>query len=480
MKILLTGANGYIGMRLLPVLLEQGHEVHCVVRNRSRFVLKEKIQDQIKVYEVNFLESVPENSLPINIDVAYFLIHSMSSGRNFDFDEKQAAGHFVDYINSTNAQQIVYLGGISNDTRLSKHLRSRKEVENILSKSKVPVTVLRAGIIVGSGSASFEIIRDLVEKLPIMITPKWILSRCQPIAIRNVLQYLSTVINVKASFGQIYDIAGPDVLTYKDMLLQFAKLRGLKRHIITVPFLSPTLSSYWLYFVTSTSFHLARNLIESLKVEVIAKDDRIQELLPVSLISYKDSVKLAFQKIEQNQVISSWKDAMASGGGGILKIDDYVEVPSFGCYKDRKVRLINRDPDEILGNIWRIGGKQGWYYGNYLWKLRGFLDKLVGGIGLKRGRRSPTDIYPGDTVDFWRVLVSNKKKRRLLLYAEMKLPGEAWLEFKIIKRNEQYYLRQTATFRPKGLAGRGYWFLVMPFHLFIFNGMIKNICEYKS
>jgi len=393
--------------------------------------------------------------------------------------ERNSAQNFVDFLDTSSCKRIIYLSGIVNDDELSEHLNSRLVVENILKSAKASHTVLRAGIIVGSGSASFEIIRDLVEKLPVMIAPRWLNTKCQPIAIRNVIHYLSSLPEKKETVNRVYDIGGPEILTYKEMLLQYGEVRGLKRYIYTVPVLSPRLSSFWLYFVTATSYNLASNLVDSMKVDVIARNNDLCEIIALDPVTYMESVQLAFQKIEQNLVLSSWKDAVVTSGSEVSNIEEFVKVPVHGCFKDKKERRIERPREEVLENIWRIGGKQGWYYGTFLWKLRGYLDKLFGGIGLRRGRRSPTEIYPGDALDFWRVIIASREKKRLLLFAEMKLPGEAWLEFRIIKKDNQNILRQTATFRPKGLMGRLYWYSVWPFHVFVFNGMINRLITYK-
>ena len=476
MKILLTGANGYIGMRLLPQLLDAGHEVVCTVRDAGRLSVDEEIKKQISIVEIDFLKEVDSNKLPKDLDVAYFLIHSMSTSTK-DFDEMEAttAVNFNAYISETNIKQVIYLSGIVNDENLSKHLWSRKNVEEILYKGDFSLTVLRAGIIVGSGSSSFEIIRDLCEKLPFMITPKWVLTKTQPIAIRDVISFLTGVLGNEETYDDSFDIAGPDVLTYKDMLHQYANIRGFKNWIITVPVMTPKLSSYWLYFVTSTSYTLALNLVDSMKIEVIANDDRLSKLLGIKPHTYAEAIDMAFKKIEQNLVISSWKDSMISGRFN-RNLEKYIQVPKFGVLKDVQTLQIS-DSKQVLQNIWKIGGKNGWYYGDWLWKIRGFLDKLIGGVGLRRGRTHPDKIYPGDSLDFWRVLLADKKGKRLLLFAEMRLPGEAWLEFKIDDKN---VLHQTATFRPRGLKGRLYWYSIVPFHYFIFGGMIRNIANAKS
>jgi uncharacterized protein YbjT (DUF2867 family) len=472
MKILLTGANGYIGMRLLPKLLDMGHEVICAVRDEKRLSVDAKVRSQIEVVEIDFLEDPANQHIPKDIDAAYYLIHSMTSSVS-DFDEKeaQAAKNFNTLLEGTQCEQVIYLSGIVNDKELSKHLSSRKNVEEILYKGHFKLTVLRAGIIVGSGSSSFEIIRDLCEKLPVMITPKWVLTKTQPIAIRDVIQFLTGVLGNRETYGQSFDIGGPDVITYKDMLHGYAKVRGFKNWIFTVPVMTPKLSSYWLYFVTSTSYKLAVNLVDSMKMEVVAEDNRLQQMLGIETHSYEEAIDMAFKKIEQNLVISSWKDSIASGQ--IQEdLEKYIQVPKYGVLQDKKSIRI-KDEQAVLENIWRIGGETGWYYGNWLWKFRGFLDKLVGGPGLRRGRTHTDKIFPGDALDFWRVLLADKKSKRLLLFAEMKTPGEAWLEFKITDGK----LYQTATFRPKGLWGRLYWYSVLPFHLFIFGNMIKNIAK---
>ncbi|MEO7174776.1 MAG: SDR family oxidoreductase [Saprospiraceae bacterium] len=476
MKILLTGVTGYIAQRLLPILLQNGHEVICCVRDKNRFNKHHYLTSNISVIEADFLNKESLQDIPNDIDVAYYLIHSMSTqSGDFEHMEDICATNFKDRIEQTNAKQVIYLSGISNADHLSKHLSSRKNVETILSGSNFKTTTLKAGIIVGSGSASFEIIRDLVEKLPFMITPRWLKTKCQPIAIRNVVEFLIGVIGKTETYEHSYDIGGPDILSYKEMLLRFAKIRGLKRRIVIVPVMTPKISSYWLYFVTSTSYALAKNLVNSMKIEVTCKPNNLAQLLGIKLIDYETSIKLAFDKIEQNQVLSSWKDAQTSKifSTGFTK---FIEVPVNGCFKDIRTQKL-KNADASLDKIWTIGGKTGWHYGNWLWEIRGFLDQIAGGVGMRRGRKSDTDIVSGDALDFWRVLLADKSEKRLLLYAEMKLPGEAWLEFKIDKNN---ILTQTATFRPLGLLGRLYWYAVLPFHGLIFSGMIRKLAEDKA
>jgi len=482
MKILLTGATGYIGKRLLPVLLEGGHTVVCCVRDKNRFPKDGLYANKnLSLLEIDFLKNNPLPDSIKDIDAAYYLIHSMSSGiSNFEKLESDSANNFVKLINQTSAKQIIYLSGITNKDKLSRHLRSRNNVEEILKRSNAPLTVLKAGIILGSGSASFEIIRDLVEKLPVMITPKWLNTRHQPIAIRNVIECLTGVLLNKETRSSSFDIGGPDILTYRQMLLQFAEVRGLKRYIFTVPVMTPRLSSYWLYFVTAISYQLAVNLVNSMKIEIIAKDDKLIKLLNIKLIPYKTAVGLAFQNIEQNLVPSSWKDSLISSSGE-NSLSSHITIPVNGCYFDKRIKDISESEVEVvLDNIWSIGGDRGWYYADWLWGLRGFIDKIFGGVGLRRGRTNLNTLNDGDTLDFWRVLIADKQNKRMLLFAEMKLPGEAWLEFKIVNNNRKFSLHQTATFRPKGLLGRLYWYSVMPLHYFVFDGMARNIIGYKE
>lgn len=472
MKILLTGANGYIGKRLLPMLLDAGHDVVCLVRDKGRMELKDEHHNRVTIVEANLMREKTLSSLPKDIDAAYYLVHSMSSSGDFSKAELKSAKNFTNYLNGTSAKQLIYLSGIINEEVLSKHLESRKAVEQQLCRGNIPTTVLRAGIIIGSGSASFEIIRDLVEKLPIMIAPKWLETKCQPIAIRNVIQFLLGVLGRADTFDKHFDIYGPDLLTYKQMLLQFAEQRKLKRKILIVPVFTPRLSSYWLYFVTSTSYQLAKNLVDSMKVDVVPSLNDLSNRLNIELISYRKAIDLAFEKIEQNLVLSSWNDA---SNGRIFRrgLAKHIEVPKFGVLTDQQ-KMKAKDPKAAIERIFSIGGRNGWYYADWLWDFRGFLDKVFGGVGSRRGRKNASAVSPGDALDFWRVILSSKAQRRLLLYAEMRLPGEAWLEFCI---DDKGVVHQTATFRPLGLPGRLYWIAMLPFHYFIFRGMLKKIAS---
>ena len=471
MKVLLTGATGYIGKRLLPVLCDLGYHVVCGVRDVSRFNPPDFLKEQITTIHLDLLNEETLKNIPKDIKGAYYLVHSMSASEDYEELESRSARNFNKAISNTNIKHVIYLTGIVNENHLSKHLASRKRVEEILSEGNFHFTALRAGIIIGSGSASFEIIRDLVEKLPVMITPKWLNTKCQPVGIFNVIQFLSKSLFNEQTYDQSFDIGGPDVLTYKEMLLEFARVRGLKRFIFTVPVMTPRLSSYWLYFVTSTSYRLAVALVNSMKIEVVCKDDGLSKLLGIQTLSYTDCLQRTFSKIENNEIISSWKDAYVSSGMD-SKISHYIQVPTFGCFIDKR-ELEYENRDSTINKIWSIGGETGWYYGNWLWQIRGYLDKLVGGVGLRRGRTNVNALNVGDALDFWRVLYANKEEGRLLLFAEMKLPGEAWLEFKV----QDNKIIQTATFRPLGINGRLYWYSVWPFHGLIFNGMLEKLAR---
>lgn len=451
------------------MLVELGHEVICCVRDLKRFNPPESLRKSITVLKLDLLDEKSLGNIPEDIDGAYYLVHSMSSPGDYESLEERSAINFREALKKTKVNHVVYLSGIVNETELSKHLTSRKNVETELSKGDYNFTSLRAGIIIGSGSASFEIIRDLVEKLPVMVTPKWLHTKCQPIGISNVIEFLSKSLFNPKTFNQDFDIGGPDILSYKNMLLDFGKVRNLSRKILVVPIMTPKLSSYWLYFVTSTSYKLATSLVHSMKIEVVCRDNRLNAILEVNPLRYKDCLKRAFSKIENNETLSSWKDAYSSSGLN-FNISEFIQVPSFGCFKDSRTNPI-QDREVCVEKIWSIGGNTGWYYGNWLWRTRGVMDKFFGGVGLRRGRTNPSTINVGDSIDFWRVLYANKEEGRILLFAEMKLPGEAWLEFKVVDN----MLVQTATFRPLGLAGRLYWYAVLPFHGLIFNGMIKQI-----
>lgn len=476
-KILLTGATGYIGKRMIDVIVAQGYKVICCCRDAHRFYTSiETNLEFIEVIEVDFLDYDSLEKIPKDIAAAYYLMHSMSNNDNYEAIELQCAQNFVKRIEQTDCEQIIYLSGLVNEKKLSKHLQSRYEVEKTLMHSRVPTTVLRAGIIIGSGSASFEIIRDLVEKLPIMIAPKWLNTKCQPIGIANVLDYLIFVLFQEQAYNKNFDIGCDDVLTYKEMLLQFAEVRGLRRKIYTLPVMTPKLSSYWLYFITSTSYRLASALVGSMKIEVVCREESRQALIQITGIkpfSYKTSLRRTFAKIQANEITSSWKDSFISSRQD-TSLKAYLDVPKYGCFTDLRVMEYD-DREACIQRVFGLGGNNGWY-GQTLWRLRGFMDRLVGGPGLRRGRTHPTNLHEGDALDFWRVLYANKKEGKLILFAEMKLPGEAWLMFSLRKGK----LWQKAVFRPHGVTGRLYWYSVLPFHGYIFQGMLKELAQGKD
>lgn len=474
-KILITGATGFVGKRLIAFLLEKGHEVYALCRIKGTTVFPEERPNLHYLWgDLRTPETL--SVLPRDIEAAYFLVHSMTEVvSDLSQTESAVAHHFVDALKKTAVRQIIYLGGIINDEKkLSPHLRSRLLIEDILKSSGIPTTVLRASIIIGAGSASFEIIRDLVEKLPFMIAPKWVSTKCQPIAIRDVIFYLSAVLLREDCFNKTFDIGGPDVLTFKELLLEYAKFRNLKRFVFEVPVLTPRLSSYWLVFITSVRLSLCFYLVESMKISSVCQRNEIRQLIPHENLTFQEALKIVFQKIAQNEVLSTWMDAWDIDEVN-PSISKYIEVPKEGClHNEQKVRLMGTR-EAAVERIWRIGGDTGWYAMDWAWKMRGMIDKLIGGVGLNRGRRHPTEIQVGDSIDFWRVLRADKEMGNLILFAGMKVPGEAWLEFKIVHDKDGWYLLQTATFRPKGIAGRLYWYFFSPFHFFIFRRMAQVI-----
>jgi uncharacterized protein YbjT (DUF2867 family) len=422
--------------------------------------------------EVDFLEEKSLDKLPDDIDAAFYLIHSMTSTTgDFEQLERISAENFRNRMNRTRVQQVIYLSGIVNEDKLSRHLSSRRDVENILAEGKYALTTLRAGIVVGEGSASFEIIRDLVEKLPVMVAPRWLNTRAQPIAIRNVVQFLTGVLLNPDSYNKSFDIGGPDILSYREMLLKYAKSRSLKRYIGVIPVMTPRLSSYWLYFITSTSYRLAVNLVNSMKVEVVCEENDLRERLDIDLISYEESVKMSFDRIEQQEIPSSWSEVVSKGEAAAV-YSERIRIPENGCFTKQRKRRIEAE-DKVLEYLWSIGGNRKWYHTRCLWELRGMLDKLAGGKGMRWGRNTAGQLTVGDRVDFWQVLYANRSEKRLLLYAEMKLPGEAWLEFRI--RDSE--LIQSSSFRPLGLRGRIYYYMVLPFHNLVFRGMINRMAR---
>ncbi len=467
MKILLTGSTGYIGRRLKQKLLnDENIELKLLVRNKKSI---SSIDKNVEIIEGDTFDKESLREALKDVEVAYYLIHSLSNENYKDLD-KTSAQNFLDVANECGVKRIIYLGGLGvKDENTSEHLLSRIETGEILSSNKNVQTIwVRAGVIIGSGSASFEIIRNLTEKLPVMTTPKWVDTKAQPIAVNDVLSYLHDALYLDMKENLIVDI-GSEQLSYKNMMLKTAKALGLKRYLITLPFMSINLSSYWLNLFTPVPFTVAKALIEGLKSEVVIQNDNAKKYFPnIVPISYEDAVRNAIKEIENNQVISRWNDK----GDGVWEKNAQNDI-SKAVFIDRKeMDISDLDASKVYQVFIGIGGVNGWFDFDFLWELRGIIDKLIGGVGLKRGRRSQCDLRISDCLDFWKV-VDLQKNERLLLYAQMKLPGSAWLEFKI-KDNK---LIQSAYFYPKGVFGRLYWYALVPLHYFVFNNMIKSIIK---
>ncbi|MFZ0390643.1 MAG: SDR family oxidoreductase [Calditrichia bacterium] len=469
-RILVTGASGYVGGRLVPLLLQEGYPVRCMVRNPAKLSGRSWQQAEITAGDVLKPETLA--AALKDIDIAYYLVHSMSGSDDFEEMDIRAAANFAQAAANNRVKRIIYLGGLAKNTAdMSPHLRSRQKVGEVLGQTGVPVTELRASIVIGSGSASFEIIRDLVRKLPVMITPKWVNSLCEPIAIRNVLNYLTGCINEPRTVGEILEIGGGEVLSYGEMMRQVAEITGRKLRIISVPVLTPKLSAYWLNLVTTVPMNIAFPLVEGLRNDTICSDHRIREWIPQELLSFRKAVRRALQREKSGSLDSRWTEAES----GSLQATELKLEGRF--LQDYRVLLTPESPETVFNKLRQIGGDTGWYYANWLWKLRGGMDRLIGGVGMRRGRRHPTDLRIGDAVDFWRVEAVDPP-RYLKLRAEMKLPGTAWLEFNISKNPQGLtQFEQKAVFKPQKVFGKLYWYLTMPFHFFIFRNMAKRITE---
>jgi len=474
-KILVTGATGYIGGRLVPKLLEAGYSVRVLVRDARRLEGRNWAK-QVEIYEGDMFKPASLDKAVQGVDVAYYLVHSMMDSDDFHNSDIIAAKNFGAAAKSANVKRIIYLGGLGKpNADLSVHLRSRQETGLALSQSGVSVTEFRAAIIVGSGSVSFEMIRYLTERLPAMICPRWVYTRVQPIGIRNLLEYIIAALETPKSADQVIEIGGADVLTYGEMMLQYAEVRGLKRLLIPIPVLSPRLSSHWVHWMTPIPKEIAKPLIDGLRNEVIVTNDLAQQLFPqIKPFDYRTAVGRALNRLDASHIETSWTDSLASSNGNSQNV---LVANHEGMIIERRQTIVKSTRDEVFNQFMKIGGDQGWPYMNWAWHARGIIDRLIGGVGFRRGRRHPAYLRIGDALDFWRV-EAVEPDHLLRLRAEMIVPGQAWLQFNVKpSTGGQSLLVQTAYFAPKGLFGFLYWYILYPIHSLIFSGMIRKLKE---
>lgn len=471
--ILVTGATGYVGGRLVRALLQRGERVRCLARNSSR--LQRPGWESVEVIEGDAREVEALSRAMSGVTTAYYLIHSMgSSGRNFAARDIELARDFAKVAATQSVERLVFLGGLGDSgSDLSEHLHSRHATGDALRAGSVPVIEFRAGMVLGSGSLSFELLRDMVERLPIMVGPKWVRTKTQPIAIRDVLSYLIGAHEQQINENRVYEIGGSDVTSYQELMRLYAQLRGLKRSLISVPFLSPRLSSYWVDFVTAVPVSVSRPLIDGLRNETICHDARALSDFPVNPMSVEEAMRLAIARIVSGTVETRWSDSFSVLGQAIPPNLAMMQIE--GMIIEHRFRAVNLPAAQVFEAATHIGGDYGWPFADFLWELRGQLDRMVGGVGMRRGRRSHTELRVGDPLDFWRVdrLVPH---RLLRLHAEMKVPGKAWLQFEVREHNStSCTIEQTTFFEPKGLIGQIYWYSLYPIHKVIFTGMIRRI-----
>jgi uncharacterized protein YbjT (DUF2867 family) len=468
--VLVTGATGYVGGRLRRLLEADGRRVRCLVRRNTG--LASRVGPATQVVEGDVLQPDSLASALAGCEMAYYLVHSMGSGHDFESEDREAARNFARAARQAGLRRIIYLGGLGHGASLSPHLRSRHEVGDLLRESGVPVLEFRASIVLGSGSLSFEMIRALVERLPVMITPRWVEIEAQPLAIDDLLAYLVAALDVPLEGSRVFEIGGADRVSYGDLMAEYARQRGLRRTMIRVPFLTPRLSSLWLGLVTPLYARVGRKLVESIKHPTVVHDASALEIFSVRPRGMREAIVAALRNEDQEVAESRWYDAFSSRG----KAPDWAGVRFRNRLVDSRSREVDVEPAQAFAPIRRIGGETGWYAYDWLWRLRGFLDLLVGGVGVRRGRPSPENLQVGDALDFWRVEVY-EPDRRLRLSAEMKVPGRAWLEFEVEPRVGGATIRQTALFDPVGLFGLAYWYALFPLHQLVFSGMLANIAR---
>ncbi len=473
--ILVTGSTGYIGGRLVPRLLEMGYRVRCLVRDPVRLQGR-PWHGAVEIVAGDVLQPETLASAMREVQAAYYLVHSLGGGADFHQRDLSAAGYFGVAARAAGIERIVYLGGLAEASpELSEHLRSRQQTGDRLRSGGVPVTEFRAGVIVGSGSVSFEMIRYLTERVPVMICPRWVYTRTQPIGIREVLEYLTAALAVPESRGRILEIGGSEVVTYGEMMTLYAEARGLKRWMVPVPVLTPRLSSYWVNLVTPIPAVIARPLVEGLRNENIVRDPGARQLFPdIQPVSYRTSVERALAELQASKIETTWSDALSTTPGAAQPI---VLTTQEGMILEHRQRVVAASPAEIYQVFTGLGGKRGWFYMNWAWKIRGLMDWVIGGVGLRRGRRDPEGLRVGDALDFWRV-EALEPGRMLRLRAEMKVPGKAWLQFQVTPQDDdRSLLSQVAFFAPRGLPGWLYWYALYPVHSLIFSGLINQIAR---
>lgn len=468
-KILVTGATGYVGGRLLPVLLERGERVRCLARRPEAITPR----PDLEVVAGDALDAPAVRRALEGVDTAYYLIHAMSAADGFEARDRQAATIFAAAARDAGVSRIVYLGGLGSGPELSTHLASRQEVGRLLGSTGVETLEFRASIVIGSGSLSFELVRSLTERLPAMITPRWVRTRTQPIAIEDLMAYLVAALDLAPGEGGVFEIGGADVATYDELMREYARQRGLHRLLVPVPVLSPRISSLWLALLTPVYARVGRRLVESLPHETVVRDPRALERFPVRPRGYREAIARALRNEDRAFAQTRWSDALSAGERGTAPA---AIEPARGRLVDSRSRSVPAAPERAFAPVRRIGGKTGWYYGDGLWQLRGLLDLLVGGVGLRRGRRDPETPTVGSTLDFWRV-EAYEPDRLLRLRAEMRLPGRAWLQFEVDGDERESVISQTALFDPSGLAGLAYWYALLPIHGFVFRGMLAGIAR---